>query len=466
MTITTAATTPGLAELFHAQKTHFASDATKSYEWRVDQLTRLERLIGENQGALGAALAADFKTSIWDSTAEFGVSFGAIVEAKMNLKEWMEPTSKDLPPSFAANGYKARVFHDPYGVTLLIAPFNAPLALLVAPLVAVLAAGNPAIVKPSEVTSHVAETLGDLFPRYFDERDVAMVRGNREVVSALLKLPFDFIFFTGSVPVGKIVMRAAAENLTPVLLELGGQNPSIVDETANLSDAARKLVWGSMAFGGQWCVSPGYVYVHASVADEFVEETKKAVVEFYGTDPDSNPDLSRIASEKDVARLAGLIDPAKVVIGGQSDVASRYVAPTIMYPVADDDKVMEEEIFGPILPVLPYSDLNDAITAIKNRPSALSAYIFSRDEDRVAGLLATLPFGNGSVNQTILHLFFSNLPFGGIGASGIGQYLGKTGFDSLTHDKSILFSPADEVVDSVFPPYDAETPNRIARMFD
>jgi aldehyde dehydrogenase (NAD+) len=221
-----------------------------------------------------------------------------------------------------------------------------------------------------------------------------------------------------------------------------------------------------MAFGGQWCVSPGYVYVHESVAEEFVEETKKAVVEFYGTDPDSNPDLSRIASEKDVVRLAGLIDPLKVVIGGQSDVSSRYVAPTVMYPVADGDKVMEEEIFGPILPVLPYTDLNDAITAIKRRPSALSAYIFSRDEDRVAGLLAALPFGNGSVNQTMLHLFFSSLPFGGIGASGIGQYLGKAGFDSLTHDKSILFSPADEVVDSVFPPYNAETPSRLARMFD
>ncbi|WP_182263135.1 aldehyde dehydrogenase family protein [Rhodococcus sp. UFZ-B548] len=463
---TTATAVSRFSEVFHAQKARFRSDATKPYEWRVDQLTRLEHLIAENQEALSAALAVDFKTSIWDISAEFGVSLGAIAEAKANLADWMEPTQKELPPSFASKGYQARVYHDPYGVTLLIAPFNAPLALLVAPLVAILAAGNPAIVKPSEVTSHVAEILGELFPHYFDAQDVAMVRGDRAVVSELLKLPFDFIFFTGSVPVGKIVMRAAAENLTPVLLELGGQNPSIVDETANLEDAARKLVWGSMAFGGQWCVSPGYVYVHEAVAGQFVEEAKKAVAEFYGADPDSNPDLSRMASEKDVTRLQGLIDPTKVVVGGQSDITSRYFAPTILYPVADDDKVMEEEIFGPILPVLPYTDLKEVVATIKDRPSPLAAYIFSRNEDRVGELLATLPFGNGSVNQAILHLFFSNLPFGGIGPSGIGQYLGKTGFDSLTHDKSILFSPAEETVESVFPPYDAETPSRLATMFD
>lgn len=453
-------------ELFQEQKQRFRSDVTKSYEWRMDQLTRLERMVVENQDALKSALEADFKTAAWDTAAEFGVSLGAIAEAKSNLRDWMRPTEPPLPRAFASKGYRARVFHDPYGVTLLIAPFNAPLALLITPLVAILAAGNPAMVKPSEVTSHVAETFDALFPLYFETHDVAMVRGNRTVVAGLLELPFDFIFFTGSVQVGKIVMRAAAEHLTPVLLELGGQNPSIVDETANIADAAHKLVWGAMAFGGQWCVSPGYVYVHESVADQFVAEAKKAVIEFYGADPNTNPDLSRIASEKDVTRLAGLIDPSKVIIGGDSDVAARYVAPTVLYPVSEGDKVMQEEIFGPILPVLRYADLREVTGAIKNRPSPLSAYVFSRDDDRVAHVLETLAFGNGAVNQTILHLLFSNLPFGGVGASGFGQYLGKTGFDSLTHDKSILFSPAEESVGSVFPPYDAETPARLARMFD
>lgn len=475
MTITTAnptglnAAEPSTATfpaLLRAQKERFASDATKSFEWRMDQLTRLERMITENQDELGAALAADFKTAVWDIAAELGVSLGAIAEAKANVRVWMRPIDAELPASFASKGYRARVFHDPYGVTLLIAPFNAPLALLIAPLVAILAAGNPAIVKPSEVTSHVSQALSELFLRYFEAQDVTMIRGDRTAVSALMGLPFDFIFFTGSVAVGKIVMRAAAEHLTPVLLELGGQNPSIVDETANLVDAARKLVWGAMAFGGQWCVSPGYVYVHQSVADQFLQESKKAVIEFYGTDPNSNPDLSRIATERDVARLAGLIDPSKVVVGCDSDARSRYVAPTVLYPIAEQDKVMEEEIFGPILPVLPYSDLRDVVAAIKKRPSPLSIYIFCRDENRVARLLSTLPFGNGAINQTMVHLLFSTLPFGGVGASGFGRYLGKAGFDSLTHDKSILFSPADESIDMVFPPYDDETPNRLARLFD
>ncbi|ANS32566.1 aldehyde dehydrogenase (plasmid) [Rhodococcus opacus] len=468
MTITIAAPstsdTLDFTSLFRAQKDRFASDATKSLDWRLEQLTRLERLITENQDALTAALAADFKTATFEIAFEFGAALGAIADAKANLAQWMEPTDAPLPATFAKQGYKGRVFHDPYGVTLLIAPFNAPLALVVAPLVSIVAGGNPAIVKPSEVSSHTADTLSELVPHYFEPEDVALVRGDRTVVSALLELPFDFIFFTGSVPVGKIVMRAAAEHLTPVLLELGGHNPSIVDQTANLADAARKLVWGAMAFGGQWCVSPGYVYVHESVADEFVAETTKAVREFYGTDPKANPDLSLIAAQKDVVRLAGLIDPAKVAIGGDVDVEGRYVAPTILYPIQESDKVMEAEIFGPILPVLRYSDLDEVVKSIKERPSGLTAYIFSQDKERISSLLTSLPFGGGAVNQTMLHLMFPSLPFGGVGGSGIGQYLGKAGFDNLTHNKSVLFSPADESIDVVFPPYSESSPAELTQL--
>lgn len=468
MTIITAATAESdvaqFPALLRAQKERFASDETKPLTWRLDQLTRLERLILENQDRLAHALASDFKTANFEIAFEVGGALGMIAEAKANLAEWMQPTEVPLPKTFAQRGYTAKVFHDPYGPTLLIAPFNAPLILLVAPLIAILAGGNPAIVKPSEVTSHVAGLLGELFARYFDPEDVALVQGGRTVVSALLDLPFDFIFFTGSVPVGKIVMRAAAEHLTPVLLELGGQNPSIVDETADIADAARKLTWGAMSFGGQWCVSPGYVYVHESVADAFVAEAVKAVREFYGADPKLNPDLSLIAAERDVTRLAGLIDQEKVAIGGDFDVEARYVAPTVLYPVEQEDKVMEAEIFGPILPVLRYTDLDEVVAAVKKRPSGLAAYIFSRDETRVAALIRSLPFGGGTVNDAMVQQMFSALPFGGIGGSGIGQYLGKAGFDSLTHNKAILFTPVDQAVDVVFPPYDEHTPEKLAQL--
>jgi aldehyde dehydrogenase (NAD+) len=453
-----------LAGIVSVQRERYLSDATKSLDWRMDQLNSLETLLIENQDRFAGALFEDFKTASFEIGFEIGGSLGIIAEAKASVATWMQPTEVSLPSAFAQTGHTAKVFKDPFGVSLIIAPFNAPLILLLAPLVAALSAGNTVVVKPSEVTSHVADLFGELFAKYFDPADVAVVRGNREVVTSLLQQRFDFIFFTGSVPVGKIVMRAAAENLTPVVLELGGENPSIVDETANLVDAARKLVWGAMAFGGQWCVSPGYVYVHESVAEQFVAAARDAVVEFYGDDAKNNSDLSKIATEHDVERLAALIDPAKVVIGGQSDVQDRYVAPTILFPVSPDDAIMKDEIFGPILPVLTYSDIGEVVSVIKSKPSPLTTYIFSTDEKQVDELIHTLPFGGGAVNQTMLHIMFSNLPFGGVGASGMGQYGGVTGFNSFTHAKSVLFSPADQAITEVLPPYDDTSALRFANL--
>ena len=220
----------------------------------------------------------------------------------------------------------------------------------------------------------------DLIPRYFDPRAVSAVVGDREEVTELLKLPFDFIFLTGSTKVGKIVMKAAAENSTPVLLELGGQNPALVDETGNIADAAKKIVWGAMAWGGQWCTSPGYAYVHESIADTFVAEAKKAVIDLYGLDPRTNPDYSRVISAREVSRLAALIDPAKVAAGGRSDPDARYLDPTILYPIAWDDPIMEDEVFGPILPILTYRTLDEALARIAATPHPLAAFVFSRDQ--------------------------------------------------------------------------------------
>ena len=297
------------------------------------------------------------------------------------------------------------------------------------------------------------ELLIELIPKYFESEALSAVVGGREMVTNLLKLPFDFMFLTGSVGVGKVVMRAAAENLTPVLLELGGQNPAIVDETANVPDAAKKIVWGAMAWGGQWCTSPGYAVVHESVAEVFVAECKKAVVELYGTDPKNNSDYSRVISSAAVERLASLIDPKKVVYGGKSDPAARYLDPTILYPISWSDKIMEDEIFGPILPILTYSDLGKLLAKIKSLPKPLAGYVFSRNQQVIDRVLHSLSFGGGAVNQTNVSLFIQSMPYGGVGTSGIGNYYGKYGYDSLTHAKSILISPPDVAIDHLFPPY-------------
>jgi aldehyde dehydrogenase (NAD+) len=308
--------------------------------------------------------------------------------------------------------------------------------------------------------------LMDLVPKYFDPEAVTAVAGHREETTELLKLPFDFIFLTGSTNTGKVVARAAAENLTPILLELGGQNPALVDETANIKDAAKKIVWGAMAWGGQWCTSPGYAYVHESITEEFVAEAKAALIELFGQDPKSNSDYSRVISEREVTRLAGLIDPAKVVIGGRSDPEARYLDPTIVYPVSWDDPIMEDEVFGPILPILAYRSLDEAFGRIAATPHPLAAFIFSREQKTIDRFIGELSFGGGAVNQVNIHLFVETMPFGGVGPAGMGHYYGKYGFDMLTHAKSMLISPPDVAIDHLFPPYTAEKNAALAQWFD
>src|SRR6266853_2311215 len=328
-------------ELFRKQKAYFDTDATKAYEWRVDQLDRLVRMLKENYQRFADASREDFKTASQENVFEVSAPIATSEFAKSQLKEWMKPVEAPLPKFLAKSGHKGMVYREPYGVTLIICPFNGPLLLSLRPAVAALSAGNPCMLKLSEALLATDELLLELIPKYFKPEAFSAVIGARETVTNLLKLPFDFLFLTGSVGVGKVVMRAAAENLTPVLLELGGQNPAIVDETANIPDAAKKIVWGAMAWGGQWCTSPGYAVVHESVAEQFVAECKKAVGELYGSDPKNNPDYSRVISSAAVERLASLIDPSKVVYGGKSDATSRYLDPTVLYPISWSDKIME-----------------------------------------------------------------------------------------------------------------------------
>ena len=453
-------------DLFNKQKAYFASDATKTYEWRIDQLDRLIRMLKDNYKRFSGASCNDFKTAVPENVFEVSASIASAEFTKSQLKEWMRPVEAPIPKFLAASGHKGVVYREPYGVTLIICPFNGPLLLSLRPAVAALSAGNPCMLKLSEALPATDELLLELIPEYFEPEALNAVVGGKEVVTKVLTFPFDFIFLTGSVGVGKVVMRAAAEHLTTVLLELGGQNPAIVDETANIPDAAKKIVWGAMTWGGQWCTSPGYAVVHESVAEEFVAECKKAVVELYGTDPKSNPDYSRIISPAAVTRLASRIDPNKLAYGGRFDAPARYLDPTILYPVSWSDNIMEDEIFGPLLPILTYSDLGRLLGRIKSLPKPLAGYVFSQNQQAIDQVLQSLSFGGGAVNQTNVFLFIESMPYGGVGTSGIGNYYGKYGYDSLTHAKSVLISPPDVAIDHLFPPYTKEKVQALNQWFD
>jgi aldehyde dehydrogenase (NAD+) len=460
------ATMNSFQDLFDHQKRHFATGATRSRGWRVEQLDRMSRLVAENEAALQRAIAQDFKTASQEEIFETLACLGEVAFQKSQLEAWMKPVAAPVSRALAATGHRGVVYRDPYGVALIIGPFNGPLLLLLRPAIAALAAGNCCVLKLSEKLDSTSALLLDLVPKYFEPNAVAAVAGHREEVTELLKLPFDFIFFTGSTSTGKVIARAAAENLTPVLLELGGQNPALVDETANIKDAAKKIVWGAMAWGGQWCTSPGYAYVHASIAEEFVAEAKAALTGLFGEDPKSNSDYSRVISAREVTRLAGLIDPAKVIIGGQSDPAARYLDPTIVYPVTWNDPIMEDEVFGPILPILSYQTLDEALGKIAATPLPLAAFIFSREQKTIDRFIGELSFGGGAVNQVNIHLFVETMPFGGVGPAGIGHYYGKYGFDMLTHAKSMLISPPDVAIDHLFPPYTPEKNAALKQWFE
>jgi aldehyde dehydrogenase (NAD+) len=312
-----------LQDLFDRQKRHFATGVTRSRGWRIEQLDRMSRLVAENEAALQKAISQDFKTASQERIFETRACLGEVALQKSQLDEWMKPVEAPVPRALAATGHRGVVYRDPYGVALIIGPFNGPLTLLLRPAITALAAGNCCILKLSMALGATSSLLMNLVPKFFEPEAVAAVAGHREETTELLKLPFDFIFFTGSTNTGKVVARAAAENLTPVLLELGGQNPALVDETANIKDAAKKIVWGAMAWGGRWCTSPGYAYVHESIAEQFVAEAKTALIGLFGDDPKSNSDYSRVISAREVIRLAGLIDTAKVVIGGRSGPEAR-----------------------------------------------------------------------------------------------------------------------------------------------
>ncbi|MCM3710124.1 aldehyde dehydrogenase [Sporosarcina luteola] len=436
------------------QRNFYDSGATKNVEFRLGMLGRLQKAIVQKEEEIFEALQKDLGKSQFESyVTEVGFVLSSISFMMKHLKEWMEPESVKTPVHLQPA--KSFIVREPYGSVLIIGPFNYPFQLIMDPLVGAIAAGNCAVVKPSEATIHTANIINDILTGIFPQDYVQVVEGGIEETSALIHAPFDYIFFTGSAAVGKIVMKAAAERLTPVTLELGGKSPVIVDQTANLKRAAERIVWGKFVNNGQTCVAPDYVLVHETVKMKLVEELINCIHDFYGEDSAKSKDYGRIVNAKHFDRLAEIINKEKshVVIGGKFDRDDLYVSPTLLDGVSWDGPAMEDEIFGPVLPILSYRNLGEAIQRIRQLPKPLAAYLFSENEQAQDYFLEQLPFGGGCINDTISHVGNIHLPFGGVGASGMNAYHGKASYDLFTHSKSILKKSTKVSVRLGYPPY-------------
>lgn len=439
-----------------AQRSHFATGKTRSLKARREQLTQLRASVLAAENDILTALNADLGKCPFEAfLSEVALVVGDIDHALKHLSSWSKPRSVKVPMSYQpASG---KVVPEPLGVVLIISPWNYPLQLALGPLVSAIAAGNCAIIKPSEMTPHSSALLARLIADTFPAEFVSVIEGGVEASQALLAEPFDHIFFTGSPAVGKVIMRAAAEHLTPVTLELGGKSPCIVAESANIKVAAKRIVWGKCFNAGQTCVAPDYLLVHSSVKAELLAAIAQTVTAFYGEDMANSPDYGRIVSDRHFARLQSLMDEAltlgKKVIGGQSNADTRYLGLTVIDDVSLDAKVMQEEIFGPILPVLSYDELSDAIAFINQRPKPLAIYLFSTDAAQQNAVQSQTSSGGLCFNETISQYAVHELPFGGVGQSGIGAAHGKASFDRFSHHKSVLSKSNRLDLPVRYPPY-------------
>lgn len=424
-----------IEQLVSNQRAYFRSGATLPLTDRHAALKRLRAAILSHQDGINAALKADLNKSPFETyMCETGLVLGELACARKNLASWARDWS--VPTPAALFPARSVVHPEPYGVVLIMAPWNYPVMLSLAPLVGALAAGCCVVLKPSAYAPAASAVLAKIIAPAFDPRHVAVVEGGRQENKTLLEQKFDYIFFTGSAAVGREVMAKAAANLTPVTLELGGKSPVIVDQTADVKLAARRIAFGKFLNAGQTCVAPDYLLVHERVKDRLVKELLACVTAFFGEDPLENPDYVKMVNDKHYRRVQGLIAGERVLFGGQA----RYgkIAPTLLDGVTAESPVMQEEIFGPVLPVLTYSSLDEAINFINDRPRPLALYLFTRSKAVRRRVTREVSFGGGCVNDTVVHLANPHLPFGGVGESGMGGYHGKASFDTFTHYKSIL----------------------------
>ncbi|WP_414714853.1 aldehyde dehydrogenase, partial [Sporosarcina koreensis] len=436
------------------QRNFFYSGMTKDVKFRLDMLERLKKAILLKEEEIYEALQKDLRKSQFEAhVTEVGFVLSSISFMMKHIKEWMEPESVKTPAHLQPA--KSFIVQEPYGSVLIIGPFNYPFQLVMDPLVGAIAAGNCAVVKPSEAAVHTAKIVKDILTEIYPQDFVQVVEGGVEETSALIHAPFDYIFFTGSATVGKIVMKAAAERLTPVTLELGGKSPAIVDQTANVKRAAERIVWGKFVNNGQTCVAPDYVLVHETVKKKLLKEIINCIQDFYGEDSMDSPDYGRIVNGKHFDRLIEVLNKEKgnIVFGGKSNRDDLYISPTLLDGVLWDSPAMEDEIFGPILPMLSYQNYGEVIHRIRQMPKPLAAYLFSENEQAQEYFLENLSFGGGCINDTISHVGNIHLPFGGVGASGMNAYHGKASFDLFTHSKSILKKSTKLPVRLGYPPY-------------
>ena len=423
-------------EIVESEKHFFRTGVTRGVDFRIDMLKNFRKAIIENDELISAALKADLNKQPFESyMCETGLLLEEINFHIKRLKKWSK--TRRVKSGIGQLPGKSYVCPEPYGVVLIMAPWNYPVQLCLMPLVGAISAGNCAVVKPSAYAPESSRVISKLIESAFPTGFVTAVEGGRDANKALLDEPFDYIFFTGSVAVGKTVMEAAAKRLTPVTLELGGKSPIIVDETANLPLAARRIAFGKVLNAGQTCVAPDYLMIEKSVEAPFIEEYKKALASFFPEGDMSG--MVRIINDKHFERVCNILDNSgNVVIGGARDAETRFIEPAVLTGVPIDSPAMQQEIFGPVLPVLPYEKLDDCIDFIRSRPKPLALYIFSENKMNQEKVLNSCSFGGGCINDTVIHLASSHMSFGGVGESGMGSYHGKKSFDTFTHYRSVL----------------------------
>ena len=425
--------------IFKNQKEFFESGKTINVDYRIKNLKKLNDIIKKNEDKILSELKKDLGKSNFEGyVSEVGILYDDINFHIKNVKKWSSEEKRKSPIVYYPS--KSYIYKEPYGVTLIIGPFNYPFQLVIAPLIGAISAGNTAIIKPSENSRNIALLLEKLINENFPEEYLRVVNplGGKETVSLLLDKPFDYIFFTGSVRVGKLVMQKAAQHLTPVTLELGGKSPCIVDSDAKLKLAAKRIVWGKFLNAGQTCVAPDYLCVHKSVKDELLKLIINEISIQFGENVRNSEDYPRIVNKSSLERLSGYLNDGKIYYGGNIDEDNLYMEPTLIIKPDLNSPLMSDEIFGPILPILVYEDLDNVIKFINHREKPLALYYFSESKKKIKYVLTSTTSGGVTINDTIIHVANPNLPFGGVGNSGVGKYHGKESFETFTHNKSVM----------------------------
>ncbi|MBC7411162.1 MAG: aldehyde dehydrogenase [Bacteroidia bacterium] len=449
--------------LINSQTILFNSNFTKPITFRIAQLTKLKALLKNNEKDLYEAIYNDFKKSEFETYAtELAILYAEINDALKNIKQWSK--RKYVKTNLANLPALSYIIPEPLGVTLVIGAWNYPYQLSFGPVIAAMAAGNTIVLKPSELASHTSAIMAQLINTNFDANYFKVIEGGVTETTALLNLPWDKLFFTGSVPVGKIVYQAAAKHLTPVTLELGGKSPAIVTANCNLKETVKRLVWAKFLNAGQTCIAPDYVVVEASIHDAFIDAVKQQIADYNYSFENNN--YVQIINTNNFNRLSALINNKQVVVGGNTDAAKRYIAPTVMDNVSWIDNIMKDEIFGPLLPIITYTNINEVIIHIKQRPKPLSCYVFTNDCKLQDKILTEISFGGGAVNDALMHISNSHLPFGGVGCSGMGNYHGEAGFKAFSHYKSILQKPFWLETNLKYPPYSTTKLNWIKKILE